>query len=383
MRIITDHLETATFLSRPNRFTVACTVRGSPAKAYLPNPGRLWELLVPGADLLVVRNRQPATMHYTVMAVVKEGIPILLHTHLTNTVVEKLLKSRLVPGLEDAEVTKREVAFGHSRYDFLLQKADRRMILEVKNCTLFGQTLAMFPDAVTARGSRHLTGLLELAEQGEETGVLFVVQWPYTDYFMPEYHTDLDFSTTLLKVRGRIMVKAVALKWSEDLSLDIHVKELTIPWHFIERRVQDRGCYVVILHLPQDMSFSVGELGDIFFRKGYYVYVGSAKRGLTQRMARHAGKRKKLFWHIDYLRQQATFSKGLAIRTPLDLECRIANSLKEIADWSVTGFGASDCSCDTHLFGMEEDPVLSPSFVRMLCWYRIGIVEEELRGSGQ
>lgn len=373
-----DKPETAYFIDRTNRFTVEARLNGRTVKAYLPNPGRLWELLFPGAPIYLVKNGEEGLLPYTMMAVLKEGTPILLHTHMTNLVVEKLLKARLIPGLEEMEIERREATFGHSRYDFLLSSNGEAMILEVKNCTLFGKALAMFPDAVTARGSRHLEGLLEIARKGTRTGVLFVVQWPMTRYFMPEYHTDPYFSKTLLSVRERIMVKAIALRWHEDLSLDEEVRELEIPWQYIESHGKDRGSYIIILHVPGEMRISVGGLGPTFFRPGYYIYVGSALRGLTQRMARHERKRKNLFWHIDYLREQAAFHKGLAIRTPLDLECQIASRVREISEWLVPGFGSSDCGCATHLYAMETDPVKHRPFVEMLNQFRIGMIEEEL-----
>jgi sugar fermentation stimulation protein A len=52
--------------------------------------------------------------------------------------------------------------------------------------------------------------------------------------------------------------------------------------------------------------------------------------------------------------------------------------MAKIADWSVPGFGCSDCSCRSHLFGMEKDPVKSSDFIEMLYNYRIKSVEEEL-----
>jgi sugar fermentation stimulation protein A len=378
VRIINERLLPATFLARPNRFVVECTIEGREVKAYLPNPGRLWELLHPGTALLVTKNPPGSGMGYTVMALVKDGTPLLLHTHVTNGVAERLLKEGLVPGLEDARVVRREVTFGHSRFDFLLNKNGGDLVLEVKNCTLFGDTLAMFPDAVTARGTRHVEGLLELAGRGVQAGVLFIVQWPRVRYFMPEYHTDLDFSRALLKARDRLTIKAVSVEWNPDLTLGSTVRELSIPWPIVEKNTADRGCYLVILRLESDMRIAVGGLGEPFFKGGYYVYVGSARRGLTMRMARHSRRRKRFFWHIDYLRNEALFCRALAIRTERDIECRIASGLAGMADWSIRGFGSSDCTCPSHLFGMERDPVHVPAFIELLCQYRIGLVEEEL-----
>jgi len=353
-------------------------MKGRVVQAYLPNPGRLWELLIPGATLLLKPNQGHARISYTVLAVEKRGVPIMLHTHLTNDVVEMLLKKHLVPGLERAHMVRREVSFGHSRFDFLLKVDGREFVLEVKNCTLFGRELAMFPDAVTERASRHLNGLLELTKKGHKAGVLFVVEWPYARYFMPEYHTDYQFSQIFLKCRDALYLKAIGLTWLKDLSLVPRVSELTVPWALVEEKVRDSGCYIVVLHLEMDADIVIGALGSISFRKGYYLYVGSARRTLTKRIERHRRLHKRLFWHIDYLRARASFHKALAIRTSDDIECALARDLQRIADWSVADFGSSDCACESHLVGMEHNPILSPLFIEILYNYRIRSVEKEL-----
>ncbi len=378
MRIIHGKPRKAQFISRPNRFVVECALDGEAVEAYLPNPGRLWELLFPGCTLYLTSNRKEVKLPYTVVAMEKNGVPILLHTHLANDVAEVLLKNSLVPGLEDASIIRREATFGDSRFDFLLKKDGRDMVLEVKNCTLFGDRLAMFPDAVTRRGSRHLEGLLQLAASGVAAGVLFVVHWPHAEYFMPEYHTDLIFSRTFLKCRDRIFLEAVALKWNKDLSLDGHVKRLAIPWDMIGQKNRDSGCYILILRLEEDTEILAGGLGKVSFKRGYYLYAGSAKKALTKRMERHGRRRKKLFWHIDHLRENASFYKALAIRTGEDIECALAADLKKISQWSVPGFGCSDCACKSHLFGMDTDPLKYPPFVEMLYNYRISDVEKEI-----
>lgn len=381
MQVIKGKLTPAKFVSRPNRFVVQCVHNEKPITAYLPNPGRLWELLMPGCTLYLKRNSNTTKIPYTVMAVEKDGTPVMLHTHLTNDVVDILLKKRLVPGLEDTEIVRREATFGDSRFDFLLQKDGKELVLEVKNCTLFHNRLAMFPDAVTERGSRHLRGLIELNKHGMNTGILFVAQWPRAQYFMPEYHTDFEFAKVFLKCRDRLFVKAIGLSWKHDLSLDDHVKDLQIPWEMIEEKVHDRGCYIIILHLKKDTDITIGELGSISFKEGYYLYAGSAKKALTKRIERHQRLRKNLFWHIDYFREKASFYKGLPIRTSEDIECALADGLQNIADWSIPGFGCSDCTCKSHLFGMDKDPVKSPAFIEMLYHYRMKMVEDELENA--
>jgi len=121
-------------------------------------------------------------------------------------------------------------------------------------------------------------------------------------------------------------------------------------------------------------------LGEIRFPKGYYLYVGSARRNLSSRIERHRRMRKKLFWHVDFLRAMAEFHTAVPIRTQDVLECKIAQAVKKIAEWEIPGFGSSDCFCSSHLYGMVKDPLQSARFISLLQYYRmdrlIAVIEE-------
>jgi len=373
------------FSERLNRFVLRCAVEGQVCSAYLPNPGRLWEILLPGCTLYLVRNPDTGgvkpKLPWTVVAARRQGRPILLHTHLANQVVARLLEGGLMPGLNGARIVKREVQAGHSRFDFLLEAAGRPYLLEVKSCTLFGNRIAMFPDAVTERGSRHLRELAAISlREGISCGVVFVVHWSGARFFLPDYHTDPEFARTFLEMRERLDFRAIAVTWGQDLRLRPPVRELVIPWDLIDREHRDSGSYLLILELARDLSLTVGGLGEILFRKGYYLYVGSARRGLTSRLARHLRRRKTLFWHIDYLRDRADGCTAVPIRSSRSLEHELAAALSQIAQWSIPDFGASDCRCPTHLFGMNEHPLRSHLFLDMLQHFRIDRLEAELAG---
>jgi sugar fermentation stimulation protein A len=364
--------ERAVFLRRPNRFVVLCNLHGKVIKAFLPNPGRLWELLLPHAPLYLEKSpHSDRKIPYTVVAIEREGLPVLAHTHRTNDLVEHLLRQGILPGLGGAEIVRREVPHGNSRFDFLLQRGGEEIYLEVKSCTLFGKQVAMFPDAVTARGKKHIEELAELGGRGISGAVVFLICWPRARFFLPDYHTDLEFSRTLLEARKKVSILPVALEVARDLSITTKVKLLEIPWSLLEREVEDRGSYIVMLRLPVDKALNVGKLGRVHFRKGFYLYAGSARKNLTQRLERHKRDRKKLFWHIDYLRAQADFHLALPIRASVPLECEIAGALKKISDWEIPDFGSSDCSCDSHLFGMREDPIHTPRFISLLQYFRM------------
>ncbi len=368
-----ERLETTHFLSRPNRFLVRCERKGQTLHAFLPNPGRLQELLLPGRRLYVLRElgKQSRKTAYTVVAVEKDGLPIMLHTHRTNDVVHYLLKHGQVPGLEGMRVRASEVKVGRSRFDFLLEKGNERVFLEVKSCTLFGKRVAMFPDAVTERGSRHLRELASLVQNGTGGAVLFLVHWPYARIFMPDYHTDLVFSETLLEVRNKIQIIPISVRWNSDLVLEGEPRLLEIPWSFIERESRDRGSYLLVLYLRTRRTLSIGGIGTLSFPKGYYIYVGSAMKALEKRMERHRHVRKRPHWHIDSLRAVAEFRSVLAIRSSVRLECNLARAFEGIGQWRIPRFGSTDCGCGTHLFGMADNPFHGSHFHHLLQHFRM------------
>jgi len=139
----------------------------------------------------------------------------------------------------------------------------------------------------------------------------------------------------------------------------------------MEKGAKDRGSYLLLLNLKREKKINVGKLGIISFRKGFYIYVGSAMANLSKRIERHRRLRKKHHWHIDGLRAVAEFHSVLAIRSSTRLECEIGKAFSEMAEWAIPGFGSSDCSCDTHLFGMSSDPLQSAETHKLLQYFRI------------
>jgi len=95
----------------------------------------------------------------------------------------------------------------------------------------------------------------------------------------------------------------------------------------------------------------VGSLGRVRFAKGYYAYVGSARRGMRSRVARHLVREKRKRWYVDWLTTQpGVVPVAVASTTLTGLECRIAATLSSRTDMRVDGFGCSDCECESHLF---------------------------------
>lgn len=371
----------AFFLQRYNRFVVQCRLAtGELVKAHLPNPGRLWELLFPGVELRLAGGKT-GQYAYGVLAVKKGNKWVYLHTIGNNDLAERLLRAQRVPGLESYSVVRREVSSkGHSsRFDFLLEKDGEPLWLEVKMCSLFQGRMAMFPDAPTLRGQRHLEELSALSDEGYRTGVLFIIQDLEADFFLPEYHTDPDFARILYDNRKKIDYFALGTAINEDLTWKDEVKPLSLPLAILPDKNRDSGLYLILMEMVSEVTICVGALGEQRFLPGWYVYVGSAKKSLDARVARHLRKRKKFHWHIDYLRQAAEKVKGIPIRTAGGGECLLASEITALGDGiGPKGFGSSDCGCPSHLTYFKDFPLDIQAFVEKLLYWRM---ERPLKGT--
>ncbi len=180
-------LEEASFLERPNRFLVLCRLRrtGDVVAAHLADPGRLKELLLPGVRLWLRAadpvaappQGRPRSTAWSALVVEAEDGLVSLHTTLPNRLARAALEAGALDELGDWALERAEVPLGRSRFDFLLRRGAERLALEVKSVSLVQVGIALFPDAVTARGARHVRELALLAGRpGWAAAILFVVQ---------------------------------------------------------------------------------------------------------------------------------------------------------------------------------------------------------------
>jgi sugar fermentation stimulation protein A len=178
------------FLSRPNRFLVEALVGDQVVQAHLADRGRLRETLVPDARLLLAHQPGPkrATSYQAVAAYVGERLASI-DTALPNRLIEAALRAQAIAPFEGYPMVRREAVVGASRFDFLLEGPSGRCLLEVKSAGLIIAGVALFPDAPTDRGRRHLRELTELVQQGQRCAVLFVAQGNATAVAM---HTAID-----------------------------------------------------------------------------------------------------------------------------------------------------------------------------------------------
>ena len=120
----------------------------------------------------------------------------------------------------------------------------------------------------------------------------------------------------------------------------------------------DAGTYALVIRVQQKLSIKVGRLGVCTFLPGYYIYAGSALKGLNARLERHRREEKKMFWHIDYLLEHAEINEIWYCLSTERLECRWNTAITKLpgAEIAVKNFGSSDCKCLSHLTRFVQKP---------------------------
>ncbi len=195
------------FISRPDRFTAIVLVGGSEEKVHVKNTGRCRELLLPDAAVYLAEADNPdRRTRYDLIAVEKvldDGSKILINmdSQAPNKAAGEWLRSGGLFG-EGASV-RSEVRYRDSRFDFYIEQGERRIFLEVKGVTLEREGVAMFPDAPTERGLKHVRELAECINEGYEAYVLFVIQMKGMHLFRPNNATHPQFGEALAEARRR------------------------------------------------------------------------------------------------------------------------------------------------------------------------------------
>ena len=213
MKIIGPLID-AIFIERPNRFITLVKIGDELHKSHLPDPGRLTELLIPGAQLLVKQEKgKNRKTQFSTQAIYAEDTLISLNTLVPNQFVYYLLQNHGLAFLAGWEVQKKEVNYDTSRFDFQLKKENSIMVLEVKSVTLVQKGISKFPDAVTKRGRRHVQHLEKLAAEGLDVMVLFVVQRPDAECFQPQWERDPKFSNALFEAYQKgLQIRVITMK---------------------------------------------------------------------------------------------------------------------------------------------------------------------------
>jgi sugar fermentation stimulation protein A len=186
---------------------------GGVVTAHCANPGSMMGCGAPGARVMLSHRPAPHRRLAYSLELVRAGrVWAGVNTALTNRIAAEAMVAGLVPRLRSFRTMRREVTYGNSRFDFLLEDPRRgRMWVEVKNVTLAERGAAQFPDAVTERGARHVRELAHAVSRGSRAAVLFIVQRADVSWFEPAERIDPVFAAALAQARrAGVMVEACA-----------------------------------------------------------------------------------------------------------------------------------------------------------------------------
>ena len=178
---------------------------------HCPNTGSMLGCSEPGSQVMISRSDNPGRKYPHTLEIVQAGSAwVGVNTSRTNKLVREALEKQVVKEFGRLDSIAQEVkTSAHTRLDFLLEREGTRIYMEVKNCSLAENRAAMFPDAITARGTKHLHELAALKKQGHMAAVFFCVQRGDADYFMPAHHIDPVYAETLVNVASEgVMVLA-------------------------------------------------------------------------------------------------------------------------------------------------------------------------------
>ncbi len=174
---------------------------GSIFTAHTPNTGSMKQCAIAGARVLFSHSDNPKRKYpHTLELIEVNNSWVDINTQRSNKVVAEALQLGSIDGLAGFDIFP-EQKLGDSRIDFMLQKGEERLWLEVKNVTLMGsEVCACFPDAPTERGRRHLQELLTAKQQGDRAVILFLVQRAAAELFSPAADIDAAYAELLRTV---------------------------------------------------------------------------------------------------------------------------------------------------------------------------------------
>ena len=182
----TKRLIKGKFIKRYKRFFADIKLNKEIITAHCPNTGSMMGLLNINNDVWISKNNDPKRkLKFTLEIIKVKNNLVGVNTHFANKIVYHGLSNNLINEFKKCDYIKPEFFFNKkTRFDFLVQKKNQKIFVEVKNVTLFREEkIAEFPDAITFRGSKHLKTLIDAIKKGYKTYIIFLVQIQGTEYF--------------------------------------------------------------------------------------------------------------------------------------------------------------------------------------------------------
>ena len=192
---------TGTILKRYKRFLADITLdSGEIVVAHVPNTGSMETCWEPGWKVILSESDNPnRKLKYTLEMLHNGTTWIGVNTGNPMKIVMEALKNKMIPELALYDDIKPEVKIGDSRIDLLLKNSNKEeCYVELKNVTLLGDNnVALFPDSVSDRGSKHLHELMKIKKSGTRAVMLFIIQRQDVNHFSPAHLIDPAYAKNL------------------------------------------------------------------------------------------------------------------------------------------------------------------------------------------
>ena len=217
-----DNIIEGKFISRPNRFIAYVEIDGKKETVHVKNTGRCKELLTEGANVfLEVSSNPERKTKYDLISVYKGENLINMDSQAPNKVALEFIREQF----KNAKI-KPEYTYGNSRIDIYMEYEGKKALIEVKGVTLEKDGVAMFPDAPTERGIKHINELIRARDEGYECYIFFVIQMKGIKEFTPNYNTHYEFGKSI-EMADKAGVKILAydcIVTPDTLIIDAPVK---------------------------------------------------------------------------------------------------------------------------------------------------------------
>ena len=197
--------------------------------AHCPNTGSMKGLLDEGNEVFISKNDDPKRkLKYTLEIIKVKKNLVGINTHFANKIAKHGLSNNLINELIDNDTIRPEVFFNkETRFDFLIEKNNQKIFVEVKNVTLFrDKKIAEFPDSITSRGSKHLRTLIDAIKKGYKAYILFLIQIEGIESFKIAKDIDKDYYKNYLLAK-KAGVKFLAYRCkinSKEIKIEKKIK---------------------------------------------------------------------------------------------------------------------------------------------------------------
>lgn len=198
------------FIQRINRFIATVKINDTIETVHVKNTGRCKELFIEGTRVYLEKSKNPnRKTAFSLISIYKGDRLINIDSQVPNQVVYEALSEGKIQEIGSVHFLKRECTYGDSRFDLYYETSTAKGYIEVKGVTLEQEGIAMFPDAPTSRGSKHIHGLTYGQEQGFKNYIFFLIQMKDVFSFRTNTKTDPAFASALIEAKNKGVIPLI------------------------------------------------------------------------------------------------------------------------------------------------------------------------------